>query len=468
MKKEICNKSLCKADQCKTSIEAKVCFTKPKGLCTVPEGVSVTKQSKWEYRVFDSTFKPKDRRSKVFLSSSKEECINSKRYTVYAYEIKRRYICLFICSLFTFVCAYIHRVSLMYSIISSLQKMHYIKAFGDNGVVGEDCPSVESTSLIFTDVQEAFSFTLYVCSFWCVYTCLPIYVYHLFCFLSPGWHLSFRNKVFLHTFTYLFSAYFLWWIVDKYYLSKILSFFYGFSIDGQGFCIHAQTKVFSYLSWYLSVFVLYICIFSLSAIFWVYKQTQIMFTTFPIKDSIQKQNIKHTIQQSCALNTNNVKPVRCKNGVVQNEVLSGSGFTKPKGLCAVPEGLSVTKQSKWENEVFAKHRHSPTESKAHPFWFVKTAKAFVPWGTDATTKRSIRYPYISEPFPGESFEQKHRGKMWWVCLLCAAFLSPPEGIYQLLCTFLFISLFELICCISYLSYSRHKYTKLCIQTCLQT
>ncbi len=263
----------------------------------------------------------------------------------------------------------------LYDNLCNFEAFHF---FNENCCV-QGVSKAEKVSLIFTDVHEAFSVTLSVCLFWCFLTLLPFYLYHLFCFLSPT--LSLHNTIVRKLCVYLVSGYVLWWYVDVYLLSKILTFFYSFQIQRDAFSITAQTKVYAYLSWYISVFMLFVLIFSTILVF--YNQ---------------------------------------KRAVITNKIHSFSCPSLPRKRFIQ---ISNTPSNKKEERV-----GNTCVKKKHTFF----AQA-----------SSITY-----------FDRKFRVQIWWGCLLVAAFLSPPELFSQFVCTVSFILLVEFTLWCAYFSSCRDQ------------
>jgi Sec-independent protein secretion pathway component TatC len=298
----------------------------------------------------------------------------------------------------------------LYGNLDNFEGLHF---FNENCCVQGEPFKGEKVSLIFTDVHEAFSVTLSVCFFWCFLTCLPFYLYHLFCFLSPASLLSFHNAILRKLCVYLLVGYVLWWLIHVYLLSKILTFFYSFQIERGVLSISAQTKVYAYLSWYISVFIFSVIV--LSAILVFYNQKRALITNkihcfpslslplqqckgrHPSNGSQTADTTSNTATDSTS-NTSNSTPIKNKNKNKKEKCVEDTCCMKNKNtLFKLKQASSIT-----------------------------------------------------------CFDRKFRGKMWWGCLLVAAFLSPPEIGSQFMCTLSFILLVEFTLWCAYFSSSRNS------------
>ena len=266
-------------------------------------------------------------------------CISPKsvdpRYTVYVAEIRKRLTYVILSLLFALLCAYTQRVALMYSITLSLQKslpqisqggqiaelfkgnrhsdnvtqplsssvcpesegVHIWKRFLDDTLLlvekdkdsksfsFRDVDDLFSSSainqegavrLIFTDVEEAFYTLLSVSLFWCVWACFPVLMYHTLCFFQPGFYAGQSRRVCVFVLKRVVWGYLVLWLVDLFLIPRLLLFFYSFQIERSSLCLHAETKVVSYVSLYVFVYSSTIALLLLTGLWGFYRRRQIL------------------------------------------------------------------------------------------------------------------------------------------------------------------------------------------------
>lgn len=262
----------------------------------------------------------------VFPSSFSTKPFNL-RYTIYLAEIQKRFLYIVLCVSLALLSAYAERVSLMYLMTCSLQK----NLFGEKSALkgweffetikhnalwalkeleislpfypGWQVPAQQELSLsvyphstcvssggaeevaehgygsvrlIFTDVEEAFYTLVSVSIFWCFLASFPVLVYHTLCFFQPGFYAWQSKRVW---FSVSWRVCFMYWVlhlVHLFVIPRLLSFFYSFEIARSSLCLHAETKVVSYVSLYVFVYCITVGLLSFAGIWGVYKQRQIL------------------------------------------------------------------------------------------------------------------------------------------------------------------------------------------------
>ena len=281
------------------------------------------------------------------------------RYTVYVAEIRKRLTYITLSLLFALLCAYTQRVALMYSITLSLQKSlpqtsqgvqiteffkedrhnnnvtqplspsvcsqpegaHIWKRFSDESLLLAD-KGGESKSysfqeindlfdfsainqdgavrLIFTDVEEAFYTLLSVSLFWCVWACFPVLVYHTLCFFQPGFYAGQSQRVCAFVLKRLVWGYLALWLVDLFLIPRLLLFFYSFQIERSSLCLHAETKVVSYVSLYVFVCGSTVALLLLTGLWGSYRRRQILDWLSVSSHSKENSTVSQEIESTSA------------------------------------------------------------------------------------------------------------------------------------------------------------------------
>lgn len=235
------------------------------------------------------------------------------RYMVYLAEIRKRLVYIGVSLFSAWLCAYTQRVPLMYCITLSLQKAFSGTGkpkdsekgwhFGEGNPLEKriDQPLSDSIGvglepipkpallgdslvgsgdsvvrLIFTDVEEAFYTLLYVSLFWCFYVCLPVLIYHILCFLQPGFHAWQSIRVWFFVCTRLSLLYALLKAVDLLVIPQLLSFFYSFQINRSSLSLYAETKVVSYVSLYVFVCCITVILLLVTGLWGFYRQRKML------------------------------------------------------------------------------------------------------------------------------------------------------------------------------------------------
>lgn len=246
------------------------------------------------------------------------------RYKVYVGEIRKRLTYAGFSLFFAWMCAYTQRVALMYSITFSLQHLQqplseetdlftgYTQspshpAFtspmaantlltrqtsfrpeelrGENLYYGEGVEeplwlsSINehgAVRLIFTDIEEAFYTLLSVSLFWCFWACLPLLVYHTLCFFQPGFYTAQSKRICVSVLKRITWGYLVLWLVDFLLIPRLLSFFYSFEIGRSSLCLHAETKVTSYISLYVFVYSSTVSLLLVTGLWGGYRRRQIL------------------------------------------------------------------------------------------------------------------------------------------------------------------------------------------------
>ena len=239
---------------------------------------------------------------------------------VYLAEIRKRLVYVGLSFLSAWLCAYTQRVPLMYYITLSLQQvapshtgkvgfLHTLgmhnpelkgrekscSAFLENIVdkpldqslsnfpeIGSQASSNSSLGgdgvvrLIFTDVQEAFYTLLSVSLFWCILACIPVLVYHILCFLQPGFYAWQSVRAWFSVCTRLVLVYVILKLVDLIVIPQLLLFFYSFQIKHSSLCLDAETKVVSYVYLYVLVYCITVILLLFTGVWSFYRQRKIL------------------------------------------------------------------------------------------------------------------------------------------------------------------------------------------------
>ena len=241
------------------------------------------------------------------------------RYTVYLGEVRKRFAYVVLSLFFALVCAYIERVALMYSITFSLQKS--FPPTGQGGKIAEPFKNDHVTEpfsfsfsainqdgavrLIFTDVGEAFYTLLSVSLFWCVWASFPVLVYHILCFLQPGFYAGQSRRVCVFVYKRVLWGYLVLLLVDLFLIPRLLSFFYSFQIERDSLCLHAETKVVSYVSLYVWIYGSTVVLLLFTGLWGSYRRRQILdwlsMPDLPRNEFAASPEVKLTGKQSCGV-----------------------------------------------------------------------------------------------------------------------------------------------------------------------
>lgn len=243
------------------------------------------------------------------LISAPLNCLDL-RYRVYLSEIRKRSAYIGFSLVLTFLCAYTQRVSLMYCTTLSLQRAlsRESLAFSEQHLFSDGVESGctergDTVRLIFTDVEEAFYTLLSVSFFWCVLAFTPVLLYHILCFFQPGLHAWQSKRAWLFLCTRIILLLILFKLVDLFVIPRLLHFFYSFEIQRLSLCLAAETKVVSYVSLYLFVYLIAL-LFGILAGLWVsYKQKGIIHLFLSTHPSFKKERFAALTYNHTATNT---------------------------------------------------------------------------------------------------------------------------------------------------------------------
>lgn len=142
--------------------------------------------------------------------------------------------------LFSLICA------LFIAYYKSIQLMHvFLLSFSLN--------EHQEKNFIFTDVYEAFSSTISICFISSLLCTLPLLVYQSICFTLPSRYTHEREKLckrvtilFLSWASYIF-------LIHSFMIPKLCSFLLQFQIKSDCLNILIEPKIFSYISWAISL-----------------------------------------------------------------------------------------------------------------------------------------------------------------------------------------------------------------------
>lgn len=114
---------------------------------------------------------------------------------------------------------------------------------------------------VFLNLPEAFYTTLTVCALitWCI--CLPIFWYHCWCFLVPGFTLTERTRISrVGIVFFILYGISVWWTF-QYFAPYLTKFLLQFQIQQNNFIVEYQATLSAYISWILSCLVIafFIC-----------------------------------------------------------------------------------------------------------------------------------------------------------------------------------------------------------------
>lgn len=115
---------------------------------------------------------------------------------------------------------------------------------------------ISSISFIFTDVEEAFSTQIWVCSIFTFVTVVPIIVYETVSFFASSFYVAECKKWVSRLFYLVVSWYIFLYCVQTFLIPKFAEFLLLFEISSPGFNLLAETKIASYCSWALSIFLI--------------------------------------------------------------------------------------------------------------------------------------------------------------------------------------------------------------------
>lgn len=126
-----------------------------------------------------------------------------------------------------------------------------------------NCCGASSIKFIFTDIEEAFSSTISICFIFSFIFCFLYIVYVAFAFLSPSMY-GYETKKWL----FRIISFVCFWIafiifLQKVIIPKLAHFLLKFQIQSVGFNVQAETKIYSYCVWAISIFLVANLIFFL-------------------------------------------------------------------------------------------------------------------------------------------------------------------------------------------------------------
>lgn len=138
--------------------------------------------------------------------------------------------------------------------------------------------AIETSSIkfIFTDVEEAFSSQVLVCLIFSFLAILPHFTYNLFSFFIPSLYLYESKKWICRSFLFIIVWYSFNINVQNNIIPRFAEFLIQFQITSSAFNVVAETKIYSYCSWALSIFLLTNLIFiSFYLIFFLIKSKKV-------------------------------------------------------------------------------------------------------------------------------------------------------------------------------------------------
>jgi Sec-independent protein secretion pathway component TatC len=109
---------------------------------------------------------------------------------------------------------------------------------------------------IFLNLPEALYTTLTVCGLitWC--TCLPLFWYHCWCFLVPGFTLIERTRISQVSLIFFISYGISIWGTFKYFTPYLTKFLLQFQIQQTSFIVEYQATLSAYISWIWSCLII--------------------------------------------------------------------------------------------------------------------------------------------------------------------------------------------------------------------
>lgn len=136
---------------------------------------------------------------------------------------------------FTFGCAWLQIIPILYSVMKPLG-------------------AKTSNELVFTDLPEFWYSLLFLCLSFSCFVLFPSVIYHIWCFLVPSLYQYERKKCFFFFFLSCFFYVIDHFIVYASLLPFLVQFFLDSQINSYLFHVNYLAKVFSYMRFLFSVF----------------------------------------------------------------------------------------------------------------------------------------------------------------------------------------------------------------------